>query len=374
MRPHRATVLLTAGLVTLLGTPAVAAAGTPADLYVNSDTTCSDTGPGSKALPFCLLSSAARIVKPGQTVRMKARAHSAESLVIDRSGEPGKPITFVVETTSPLFPKAFLDGDLTVKGASHVRISGLGVGGTARVSRSADIELNAITSVRRDADALVVGDASKDVRVTRSQLTAVRIEGGAERTLFSRNLNYGRPRAALTVVDAPGTVITNNTVYGACVTPLSMSGGSSGSAVFNNVIYAEPSADCPDAGLRKGINVSASAAVGTRADYNLIVGDPAVTLMAYKWAGASYRKPAEFAAATGQGAHDIFRATSTGVGFNVAGSPTIDSADATAPGALVPDYSGLPALDDQRVPNTGKNGGYLDRGAVETSIGVTTVK
>lgn len=105
MRPHRATVLLTAGLVTLLGTPAVAAAGTPADLYVNSDTTCSDTGPGSKALPFCLLSSAARIVKPGQTVRMKARAHSAESLVIDRSGEPGKPITFVVETTSPSSPR-----------------------------------------------------------------------------------------------------------------------------------------------------------------------------------------------------------------------------------------------------------------------------
>ncbi|MFI5764728.1 hypothetical protein ACIA8F_27835 [Streptomyces sp. NPDC051563] len=52
MRPTRTAVLLTAGLVTALGIPAVSAAAAPADLFVNNgaDSHCSDTRPGASSL------------------------------------------------------------------------------------------------------------------------------------------------------------------------------------------------------------------------------------------------------------------------------------------------------------------------------------
>ncbi|MFJ1562720.1 hypothetical protein ACIOG8_00535 [Streptomyces erythrochromogenes] len=106
-----------------------------------------------------------------------------------------------------------------------------------------------------------------------------------------------------------------------------------------------------------------TATAGTRADYNLITGPFTADRIAYKWADAPYADQASFHAGTGQGAHDILTPTSKGVGAED-GSPTVDSADATAPGVLLTDQFGREIGDDPRVPNTGKDGGYLDRGAV----------
>ncbi|MFE4262847.1 PKD domain-containing protein [Streptomyces sp. NPDC056883] len=380
MRPTRATVLLTAGLVTLLGLPATAAAAAdPADLYVNNQAGCSDTGPGSKTAPFCRLSVAAKLVKPGQTVRIGTATPQEESVVIDRSGEPGKPISFVEDTTSWLL-HAGVAGDLSIKGASHVRVSGLTVAGNIRITDSTDIELDTVDHSSGHDTELVVGGASKDVRVLRGALHTTRIEGGAERTLFSRNQIFGfTDSAAVTVQDAPGTVVTNNTITGHCGTPLAVGGGSSGSAVFNNILDVSSYFECPERVQRTGMEMAAGAAVGTRADYNLIVGDAKITLVAYKWAGKSYKEPAQLQAATGQGARDILVPVHWGEGTPEAEFPFIDSADATAPGALVPDVMGQRALDDPWVANTGKNGGFLDRGAWEypdylSSVGVEVDK
>ncbi|MCX5012734.1 PKD domain-containing protein [Streptomyces sp. NBC_00555] len=366
MRPTRATVLLTAGLVTLLGVPAAGAADTPANLYVNneSDSNCSDAGAGSQAVPFCTISAAAKLVKPGQTVRIKTWTTYDENVVIDRSGEPGKPITFTADTEN-FSSAAYLEfgRSLTVSGASHVVVRGLQSYGGVQVHRSTDVELDRLYASNDSAVGLVVGEGSVGVRATRSRLLGVRVEGGARGTVLGRNRIDSDFERAVDVVDAPETAVTNNTVRSGCGTTLSVRGTSSSSALFNNAILTWP-VECASAEPSKTIEVAASATAGTRADYNLIAR-PDLKVTPYTWGGAGFQTPAAFAAATGQGAHDILTAKPSDTGTDD-GSPTIDSGDPTAPGVLPTDIYGKPTADDPRVPNTGKDGGFIERGAVET--------
>ncbi|MFJ2823625.1 PKD domain-containing protein [Streptomyces toxytricini] len=369
MRPTRATVLLTAGLVTLLGVPSAAAAETPPTLYVNNNSSsCSDGGSGSQAVPFCSISAAAKVVAPGQTVRIKTGKRYDEAVTIDRSGTPGKPVSFVSD--GPEDRLVVLGTQpLTITGASHVVVRGLSLSGGIRVNRSADVELDRVYAHARvsGAEGLVVGDASTDVRVSRGLFHGVRIEGGAQRTVLGRNEIIGNSREPLTVEDAPATVITNNTFQLGCGTAVPLSGSSSGSAVFNNVINAKYYVGlCDPARGRTALAVSQSAAAGTRADYNLIAG-PFQTV--YTWGGAAHQDQAAFHAATGQGGHDIVHPTTED-----AHKKAVDSADATAPGVMPTDISGYPVVDDLRVPNTGKDGGYLDRGARESQNSLESVR
>ncbi|WP_405959051.1 PKD domain-containing protein [Streptomyces sp. NBC_00868] len=369
MRPTRMTVLLTAGLVTLLGIPAVAAAETPTDLYVNNGqgSGCRDSGAGTQDVPFCSISAAAKVVKPGQTVRIVSGADIDEAVTIDRSGDPGKPITFTTDARDGSRGWADLHQPLTISGASHVVLRGVDATKGVTVSRSDDVVLERISG--SNSGGLAVGEGSTDVRAIRSGLARVRIDGGSQRTVLSRNLiGFGENAAStLTVVDAPGTVITNNSISGECGPIVSVGGGSTGSALFNNVLNSIIVSGCraPKEPMG-GIAVAQAAAAGTRTDYNLITGNPGLTMVPYNWSGTGYRTLAEFQAASGQGAHDILTPSRDSVGL-IEGSPTIDSADATAPGVLLTDRYENPAVDDPRVPNTGKDGGHLDRGADEFS-------
>ncbi|MFJ4775345.1 PKD domain-containing protein [Streptomyces sp. NPDC088762] len=364
MRSIRATVLLTAGLVTLLGLPAgAAAAETPALLYVgNGDGShCSDTGSGTQAVPFCTISAAVKVVRPGQTVRIDPLGTFNEAVTIDRSGEPGKPITFT-GTPSGL---GVLGARLTVSGASHVVLRGLQLRNGLQITRSSEVEVDRSHLQPDGSTGLAVGDGSKGVRVTRSTIDIARIEGGSQGTLLGRNEIHGTgDEAALKVSDAPGTVVTNNTLYGGCAPRIWVRGAVPGSALFNNVLHSYSTGPCP-AGQMESLAVSQTSAPGTRADYNLTTHDHTGKVPAYRWAGTSYSTTEAFRTATGQGAHDILTPAGTDVD-SWDTSPTIDSGDATAPGVLPTDYYGKPTADDPRVPNTGKDGAYIDRGARET--------
>ncbi|MFJ3924019.1 PKD domain-containing protein [Streptomyces sp. NPDC090022] len=370
MRPTRTTILLTTGLVTLLGMPAAAAAGTPDTLHVNNrpESGCSDSGTGSQAVPYCTISAAAKVAQPGQTVRIQGGTYP-ESLTLDRSGEPGKPIVFEASAT--------LAGSLTVNGASHVAVRGLKVDKGLQVTRSTGIELdrlqvNPAEPTDFERPAVVIGEASADVRLTRGKLFGVRVEGGAQRTVLGRSEIYGVLHAPVDAQDAPGTAVTNNTLHLDCGAAVSLTGTSTGSAVFNNLVRPMFGGTCP-APERVGISVAPSATSGTRADYNLLIEGAKSQLTAYRWGGTAYETAAEFAAATGQGAHDILVPSAMGVVDGVDGSPAIDSGDPTAPGVLPSDERGFPTADDPRVPNTGKDGGFIDRGHRETQDYLTKV-
>ncbi|MEU4732064.1 right-handed parallel beta-helix repeat-containing protein [Streptomyces sp. NPDC023588] len=369
MRPTRATVLLTAGLVTLLGVPAAAAADAPTSLYVNrtQGSNCTDSGAGSQAAPFCTISAAAKVVQPGQTVRIKPSVYN-EAVTLNRSGEPGKPIAFVSDGSDHT-EQAELGTDkaLTVTGASHVVVRGLRTHAGVKVTGSADIELDRMYSTGPYI-AVAIDGGSTDVRLTRSRVTTtVQIEGGARGTVLSRNVLHGYIEGAVAAYDAPGTIVTNNTIYLDCEAAVSLDGASSGSGVFNNVIHIRPATACPTPDPRHGVAVAQSATAGTRVDYNLYAGRSEGDRTAYKWAGTAYETPAAFLAATGQGAHDILVPTlQQQDGEEIPGAVLIDSGDPTAPGVLPTDYGGQPISDDPRVPNTGKDGGYIDRGHMET--------
>ncbi|MFJ1564229.1 PKD domain-containing protein [Streptomyces erythrochromogenes] len=110
-----------------------------------------------------------------------------------------------------------------------------------------------------------------------------------------------------------------------------------------------------------------SAAGGTHAGYNVMYQRTGITDATYHWAGTDHTTPAGFRVATGQGAHDFVNPAD----FSVA---VVDSADATAPGALAsPDLAGFGPIDDPGVANTGKDGGFLDRGARESNDQLSTV-
>ncbi|MFI8450638.1 PKD domain-containing protein [Streptomyces erythrochromogenes] len=363
MRPTRASaVLLTAGLVSLLGVPAATAVEAPSTLYVNNQdgSGCADGGSGTQGVPFCTISAAAKAVRPGQTVRIKTGREYPEAVTVDRSGEPGKPISFLADGPEGDTVTLGAAKGLTVRDASHVVVRGLRAHGGATVSGSADVELDRMF-LSHESNSLVVGGGSRDVRATRSTLYSVRIEGGSQRTVLSNNVVYGGLHAAAAAVDAPGTVITNNSLYLDCVAAVLLGGDSSGSSVFNNEIGSVHAAPCDTPAPRSGIAVSQSAVTGTRSDYNLVVGSATTGAAAYTWGGTVYRDQAAFHAATGQGGRDIVVDSARGYTELL-----VDSADATAPGVLPTDFRGYGHADNLRVPNTGKDGGYLDRGARES--------
>ncbi|MFE4264288.1 PKD domain-containing protein [Streptomyces sp. NPDC056883] len=373
MRPTRTMALLTAGLVTLLGIPASAAAAEPLpDLYVNKNKNCGDHLSGVRSAPFCTIDAAVKAVKPGQTVRIYPHDQYTFDVTINRSGEPGKPITFSFMDDGSWDDTA---DQLTVSGASHVVFRGAWIRQKLHVSRSHDVLLEDVSyGSPQTLPSLLVDGGSTDVRVTRTSLADARIEGGSRRTVLSRNY-LASTSPPLTVVDAPGTVITNNNIVsasdketgkGTCPATLSISGTSTGSSVFNNLLEAgNGHVGC----TLTQLTVSKSAASGTRADYNLIAGAKGVSTVPYRWAGTAHASAAAFLAASGQGAHDILVPIHEDV---FSRSLLVDSADATAPGVLPVDSQGQPTADDPRVPNTGKNGGYMDRGAHETNDGLSS--
>ncbi|MFD8632099.1 PKD domain-containing protein [Streptomyces sp. NPDC059533] len=369
MRPTRATALLTAGLVTLFGAPAgaAAAAEAPANLYVNNQagSNCSDSGSGTQAVPYCTVSAAAKVVQPGQTVRIKSGTVYDENVTISRSGEPGKPISFVPDGTVTSRAMLSPGKGLTIGGSSHVKVERLVIRGGIQVKGSSDVQLDQVYSRSTTPNSLVIGEGSSDVRVSRSSLVGVLVDGGSRNTVLSRNTVQGIFGPVIAAVDAPGTVITNNTLTSGCAATVSVSGGSTGSGLHNNVLITQVNTgNCPLPDARNAVLVSKSAAVGTVADYNVVAADPALFPAPYNWSGTTYKDPAVFRAATGQGAHDI-SVTSIEKAIGYEGAAAIDSADATAPGVLPTDHLGNAAVDDPLVPNTGKDGGYLDRGATE---------
>ncbi|MER5484103.1 PKD domain-containing protein [Streptomyces sp. NPDC002812] len=373
MRPSRALVLLTAGLVTFIGMPAATAADLPTDLYVDNSIACTDSGSGTQTSPLCTFAAGVKAAKPGQTVHVNPRYQKQQALTVDRSGAPGKPITFAFTPESQLIESSI--HRLTISGASHVQVQGLTMTEGVSITGSHDVVLDGVLDSSMYGYApLVVSGGSTDVRVRRSSFYSAAI-AGAQRTVLSRNAL--RSSGPLSVVDAPGTVITNNHIdnftdenegIGGCEETVVIRGASTGSSVFNNVLTASGNTTCTTPQL----SVAQSATSGTRTGYNLIAGSEGYATVAYQWAGTTYPTAAAFLAASGQGARDILVPTTAGLWGP--DSPLIDSADATAPGVLPVDRNGIPTTDDPRVPNTGKDGGYLDRGTTETNDGLTSAR
>ena len=381
MRLRPSAGLTAAGLITVLGLPVPAAAAAEvATLYVRVGPGCSDTGTGTDAVPYCTIGAAAKVAEPGQTV-LVAPGRYPEQVRITRSGTPGHPITFlgeypslpgqlsrVVVGTSVPGPTILLNGvhDIVV-GGMQLRPNDGGVAVTDSSTVTVDrMFVSGPEKAPSTAPALAVSGGSSDVTVSRNSFVntgGVTVGAGARRTLVTTNEIDGSAEAAIRVSDAPGTAVTHNTLSGNRGPGVVLAGGS-GDAVLKNNVFSSNGEDAAWSGLE--LSVSEASARGTAADYNSVhQGGQA----AYEWAGARHT-PANFPGATGQGAHDTdvtvaFPGTGSTYSPLYEGSPAIDSADPSAPGALGTDLLGIPALDDPKAANSGPQGSVRDRGAYE---------
>ncbi|WP_083974828.1 right-handed parallel beta-helix repeat-containing protein [Kitasatospora mediocidica] len=372
-----------------VGLPMVPAAAADATtLYVDNAVTCSDTGTGTADLPYCTISAAAGAVTPGQTVLILDGWYG-EHVSITRSGTQQQPIVFTSaypgtdEATSVLQPPTGTGPAITVSGAHDVVVRNLVVYGSAdglQVTDSSRISIDHDSLVQNGTGpdpAVRLSGATSGVTVSRNSIydsdstsgPAIQVDSGVPGTVITTNEIDTPAQGAVLATDAPGTVVTSNTVSKGCDLGISLLGASSGSTVENNV--AAPDATCA-AGSPVGVTVAAAAVSGTTADYNVF--HPLAGGAPYRWNNAVYPTQAAFQQATGQGAHDSTADPLNQSGSYQAGSPAIDSADASAPGELAGDIDGTPAVDDLQQPNTGTGIGYRDRGAHElqglTSVGL----
>ncbi|GGV18201.1 hypothetical protein GCM10010495_36290 [Kitasatospora herbaricolor] len=392
MRLRSAVGLTAAALTAVLGLPVPAATAETTTLYVTrSHPACSDAGTGTKDVPFCTIGAAAKVVQPGQTVRIGQGSY-AEQVDLTRSGTPGRPITFT--GTVPAVPGRAPDVRVgaefgagatshafTLNGVHDVDLTGmylLSKDEQVTVTNSSAVTMDRLavwgsyTADPRKPAAVAVTGACAGVTISRGSLWntgGVSIGAGVQGAVVTTN-DIGRTQGAagISVTDAPGTVVTSNTVTGTTGSGVVLAGASTGAVLMNNVISGNGTANAPDAAQ---IAVSAGSASGTRVDYNLTGAAPA----AYAWAGRLHDLPA-FRAATGQGAHDIDD-TPAFSGANLPnrleeGSPGIDSADPTAPGVLATDLLGHRVADDPKVADSGPQGTARDRGAYEF-LGLTEI-
>lgn len=318
------------------------ASALPSTLYVNnaSSANCSDQGAGSQAQPYCTVGAAAAVVQAGQTVLVAPGTYD-ENVVINRSGTSAAPITFEGTARGAFAPVlgAMLQGTIDVNDAQNVVVDGFAVEGG---SPGAAIE---------------VGGDSQNVTVERNSLSRSGIlvsqSAGA---VVTTNV-----APSVQVSASPGTVVVSNTVFNTCQSGVLLDGASSGAVIENNVVDSALLGACTGSNVGGAeIAVPSGSTAGAKVAYNLVGTTSRDPL--YQWGATSYGTLSSFAAASGQGAHDIAVA-----GVDHSGTPiqAVDSADADAPGELPTDILGYPRVDIRSVPDTGTGVGYYDRGAYE---------
>lgn len=361
--------------------------GAVTDLYVSRASTCSDSGPGSAAVPFCSVQEAADVVDPGQTVHIGAGVYHG-AVTISRSGTPDAPISFVAESGSnaesydAVVDDSSAGAELTVSGAHDVRVTGFGVQpsahadgidvlGSSRIALVANAIMLNPTAPDTSAEVFVDG-ASSDVSITRNigELSpgySVHAASGAERVTVADNIFYGSDAGGVYATGVRELAVTNNSLLGIlCAPEIAIDGPTSGT-VENNALAATGPDGTPQCAVTPAMSVSGDAAGTVTTDYNAFYAQ--APRPDYTWDGTDERTAADLAAAVpGEAAHDL----DLPGGFDPQspapeGSPLIDSADANAPGVPALDYYGSRrSVDDPDTANTGTGAGTLDRGAAET--------
>jgi len=373
--------LLAAGMMVVPAATANGAqsAATAATLYVYNvrGAGCSDSGPGTQAVPFCSIQAAADVANPGQTVDIEGPATYAP-FTVTRSGTPSAPITFT-GTWPPIgggIPEIIGSTPLvTLTDVHDVTISSLVAYNNAGTADGIDVvgsqnitldslAVGSLTTTFENAIGVSIDGASSAVTVSRSRIagdaTAVQVESGAQNVTATTNYLTTAAGTGISVDGAAGDV-TSNTVRAVCGTAAAITGGTT--AVVENNVFEVGTSNCATPGA--GLSVDAASAGNVRADYNALFA--AGTETEYSWAGTAYSTAAEFGA-TGQGAHDVDMTQFVGTMPN---QPSlVDSADCAAPGELATDQLGNPRVDDPLVTDTGTGTCYADRGAYELEDGL----
>ncbi len=328
----------------------------PTTLYVNNAlAACSDSGPGSQAVPFCTIQAAANVVSAGQTVMIESTQAGAQPVTITHSGTPSAPITFTgppVDAITINPGQATGSAVFTLKNVQDVTISslplyhwggddGVDVIGSSGITLSHLFMSHQGTTLAgaQAASGVSIDGTSSDVTVTRSQLQGlvgygVQVQPGARRVTLSTNYIGASRQPGVDLDGAVNAAVAGNTVAAACAQPtvepdaVAVRNGTSADVEDN--VLAVGGTGCPQYGAGLAVDQEPAGAVTT--GYNgFYVAPTSTSSSEYSWAGTDYGSIAAFQAAVpGQGTNDVAVPTWGGLGLREAHPPS------TPPTAMPP--------------------------------------
>ncbi len=421
MRVTRAvlTVAATAGVV--VGTATTATAATT--LYVDkTNSACSNTGPGSSAVPYCTIGAAAAVATAGQTVQVVAGTYE-EMVTVPRSGTSAAPLVFAA---SPGVVVTGGTNGFKLSGRSYVTVQGFTITSTTGSGIQASSSTN-LTLTGNDvslAGQPVSGATARGITLnatTNSVVTknvthhntdaGIGLTSGSTGNTVSANESYANARqytraaAGIDLRNSGNNTINANRLHDNEDSGLNVWTSSNGSLAVNNVVWhngdhgidvhatndtrvvADTVYQNYDSGIEmtgslnttlandisvdNGVNsartsgqvrADSTSAPSTVLDYDLLFLSvaPTANTVFIDWAGVKYTTLAAFQAGTGQEAHGI----SANPAFVNAGGYNLHLA-AGSPAIDTGNNaaSGEPATDADGVARPVN--GVVDRGAYE---------
>jgi parallel beta-helix repeat protein len=212
----------------------------------------------------------------------------------------------------------------------------------------------------------VIGNSSHDNEDSGIQLYT------GDANLVADNVSYRNGDHGIDDYAVTNEHVIGNTVYRNTTAGINFEGGSTGAVAENNISVDNGLGSPRTVG---DLRVDPTSTTGTVIDHNLVyLHAPGAY---YVWGITNYASLATFTTATGQEAHGTqsgprWASPDSGDFHLTAGSPAIDSADASSPGEQPVDLAGVARYDDPAVTNTGIGPrGYDDRGAYEAPAGTT---
>jgi parallel beta-helix repeat protein len=182
------------------------AAAIAADYYVdNTNPSCSDSGPGSEAAPFCTIGKAASLVSAGETVRVVAGTY-AETVNGPNSGTAGNPITYSAA------PGVTVTGNATASGNAF------------RMSSKSYIVIDGFT-ITDTVDYGIYASGSNHITISNNHVSS------------AGSPVSGSTRMGIYFSNTDDSVITGNTTDHNSQDGIRLTGGSSGNLVSNNVSF-----------------------------------------------------------------------------------------------------------------------------------------
>jgi PKD repeat protein len=353
-------------LVVLAATSAPAFADGSTVYVDGSAPSCSNSGPGTPAQPFCTISAAAAQAGPGQTVQVAGGTYT-EDVKVSVSGTPGAPITFTAAPGAAVTLTGKADG-FTLTNASWITVDGFAVTGTTsygiNVTGGSHVTIsnNHVTSSGQPVQGMIAAgirlsgvttslvsgndsDHNSDYGIMLvGGSTGVEVRGN---TTYANSRVYARATAGIRIYQSPGNIVDRNITHDNQDSGIECYPGANNTLVYDNVsynngdhgidnltatgevivgntVYNNVTAGINVEGGSTGATVADNISVdngigsprthsdiriehgstaGTTVDYDLVHLSTADTLLI--WDSVSYKTLGAFQAASGQEAHGI---------------------------------------------------------------------
>jgi parallel beta-helix repeat protein len=223
--------------------------------YVNNTVSCSNSGPGTQATPFCTIGTAAAKATAGQTVQVVAGTYT-EAVTPKNSGTASAPITYAAGAGVTVTGGA---NGFKLSGKSYVVVRGFtvtktsGVGILVSSSNHVTLDRNNVSV----AGQRVSGSTAKGISLsgtTASTITGnvshdnsdagIGITSSSTGNVVTGNESYGNARgfsraaAGIDLRNSPNNTISANRLHNNEDSGLNIWSGSTGTVAVNNVIWS----------------------------------------------------------------------------------------------------------------------------------------